>query len=100
MIGCGVDYSVQYLWRQREEARSGLSTTQAIVATLSTTGKAICFNALAVMIGFSPLMLSTFSPIRFFGVMMVVSIFCCLVGALLVIPAINILIKPKFIEKS
>ncbi|MFO7617727.1 MAG: MMPL family transporter, partial [Bacteroidales bacterium] len=97
MIGCGVDYSVQYLWRQRAEAQTGLNPSQAVITTLSTTGKAICFNALAVMVGFSPLLFSTFNPIRFFGLMMLVSIFCCLVGALLVIPAVNMLLNPKFL---
>lgn len=97
MIGCGVDYTVQYLWRQRSEMAAGLSQPRAVIKTLYTTGKAILFNALAVMIGFSPLIFSTFSPIRFFGTMMLVSIFACLIGALVVIPAVNLVVKPGFL---
>jgi len=100
MIGCGVDYTVQFLWRQRDEMAAGLSPGRAVVKTLYTTGKAISFNALAVMIGFTPLIFSSFSPIRFFGVMMVVSIFACLVGALVVIPALTLILKPKFLKAS
>ncbi|MFA6128557.1 MAG: MMPL family transporter [Bacteroidales bacterium] len=98
MIGCGVDYTVQFLWRQREEMAAGLSVPRAVVKTLYTTGKAISFNALAVMIGFAPLIFSTFSPIRFFGVMMVTSIFACLVGALVVIPALTLVVRPGFMK--
>ncbi|TSA33770.1 MAG: hypothetical protein D4R64_13520 [Porphyromonadaceae bacterium] len=101
MIGCGVDYTVQFLWRQRDEMAAGLSPGRAVVKTLYTTGKAISFNAFAVMIGFTPLIFSSFSPIRFFGVMMVASIFACLIGALVVIPALTLILKPKFlIEKT
>jgi hydrophobe/amphiphile efflux-3 (HAE3) family protein len=98
MIGCGVDYTVQYLWRQRSEMEAGLTQPRAVVKTLYTTGQAISFNALAVMLGFTPLIFSTFLPIRFFGLMMLISIFICLIGALVVVPAINLVWKPKFME--
>ncbi len=99
MIGCGVDYTVQFLWRQRDEMAAGHSARRAVVKTIYTTGQAIIFNAFAVMVGFSPLIFSSFSPIRFFGIMMVVSIFACLVGALVIIPALTLILKPKFLSK-
>jgi hypothetical protein len=37
-------------------------------------------------------------PVRFFGFLVVVSIFACLIGALVVIPALVIVLKPKFLE--
>jgi uncharacterized protein len=98
MIGCGVDYTVQFLWRQRDEMSAGLSPQRAVVKTIYTTGKAISFNAFAVIVGFSPLIFSTFSPIRFFGIMMIVSIFACLIGALVVIPALTLAINPNFLK--
>jgi predicted RND superfamily exporter protein len=100
MIGCGVDYTVQFLWRQRDEMKAGLSPNRAVIKTIYTTGKAISFNAFAVMVGFMPLIFSSFSPIRFFGVMMVASIFACLVGALVVIPALTLIWKPKFLNEK
>jgi len=100
MIGCGVDYTVQYLWRQRSEIAAGLSDSRAVVKTLYTTGQAITFNALAVMIGFSPLIFSSFSPIRFFGLMMFISIFICLIGALILVPALTLVWHPKFLTNN
>jgi len=100
MIGIGVDYTVQFLWRLRDEMLAGLSSGRAVVKTLYTTGKAISFNALAVMIGFTPLIFSSFSPIRFFAIMIVVSIFTCLIGALVVIPSLALIIRPKFLVQN
>lgn len=99
MVGCGVDYTVQYLWRQRAEMEAGLSQPRAVIKTLYTTGQAISFNALAVMLGFTPLIFSTFRPIQFFGLMMLISIFICLIGALVIVPAINMVWKPKFLNR-
>jgi uncharacterized membrane protein YdfJ with MMPL/SSD domain len=59
-----------------------------VIRTLSTTGRGILFNALSVIVGFLVLIISSFTPIRYFGVLVVVSIFSCLTGALVVLPAL------------
>jgi predicted RND superfamily exporter protein len=48
--------------------------------------------------GFSALFISSFLPVKFFGFLVVVSISACLIGALVIIPAICLIIKPKFLE--
>ena len=97
MIGVGVDYTIHYLWRHQQEKLEGESTKEAILTTLTTTGKGITFNALSVMIGFAALMFSTFNPIRFFGFLTTLSILTCLVGALIIIPAIILIWEPEFL---
>jgi hypothetical protein len=98
MIGVGVDYTIHYLWRFREERQNGLDLQEAAKKTLNTTGRGIVFNALSVMIGFVVLFTSSFIPVRFFGFLVVVSISSCLMGALILVPALCIVIKPKFLE--
>ncbi|TKJ39098.1 RND transporter [candidate division LCP-89 bacterium B3_LCP] len=100
MIGVGIDYTIHFLWRYREEKRSGLRSPEAVKKTLTTTGRGIVFNALSVIIGFSALLVSNFLPVRFFGFLVVVSISSCLVGALVLIPALCIVFKPKFLEAN
>jgi predicted RND superfamily exporter protein len=63
-----------------------------------TTGRGISFNALSVILGFSALPFSLFLPIRVFGFLVMVSIFTCLVGALVIIPALVLIFKPAFLE--
>jgi len=98
MIGVGIDYTVHFLWRYKEERSNGLSYSEAAKHTLLTTGRGIMFNAFSVIIGFAVLLMSSFVPVRFFGFLVVVSIFACLIGALVVIPALIIVLKPKFLE--
>ena len=98
MIGVGIDYTIHFVWRFREERKLGYTHQEAAMNTLTTTGRGIVFNALSVIIGFSALLFSSFIPVKFFGFLVVVSIFACLVGALLVVPAICVLFKPKFLE--
>jgi len=98
MIGVGVDYTIHFLWRYRQERQDGRAPEAAAIITLTTTGRGIVFNALSVIIGFSVLMISGFMPVRFFSFLVVVSIFSCLVGALVLIPALCLVIKPRFLE--
>ena len=100
MIGVGIDYTIHFLWRYREERKNGLDYADAIRITLRTTGRGIIFNAFSVIVGFSALLLSTFLPVRFFGFLVVVSIFACLIGALVLIPALCLVWKPKFLENN
>jgi len=100
MIGVGVDYTIHFLWRYRSERRKGLMPQDAAKKTLTTTGRGIVFNAFSVIIGFLVLFTSGFMPIKFFGFLIVVSIFSCLVGALVLIPALCLVFKPDFLEPN
>jgi len=98
VIGVGVDYTIHFLWRYREERQKGLDSVTAVKKTLTTTGRGIVFNAFSVIIGFIVMFISNFMPVKFFGFLIVVSIFACLIGGLLLIPALCIVLKPKFLE--
>jgi uncharacterized protein len=100
MIGVGVDYSIHFLWRYREERKLNRPATEAVITTITTTGRGIIFNALSVIVGFSVLILSSFTPIRFFGVLVVVSILSCLIGSLVILPAILLRFRFKFLEPT
>ncbi len=98
MIGVGVDYSIHFLWRYREERRQNRTASEAVITTITTTGRGIIFNALSVIVGFVVLIISSFTPIRFFGVLVVVSILSCLVGALVILPAVLLRFRFRFLE--
>ena len=100
MIGVGVDYTIHYLWRYREERRNGQAPIAAVKTTLTTTGRGIMFNAFSVIIGFSALLFSSFLPVQFFGFLVIISIFACLIGALVLVPALCLVLKPKFLESK
>lgn len=98
MIGVGIDYTIHFLWRYREERMLDRPAREAVFTTLHTTGRGIIFNALSVIIGFLVLIISSFTPIRNFGVLVVVSIFTCLAGAMLIMPALVLKFRFRFLE--
>jgi predicted RND superfamily exporter protein len=66
-IGIGVDYAIHLIERYRLNRRYGVAVDNAATKTLSHTGRAIIFNAIAVMGGFSVLLVSVFPPNRQVG---------------------------------
>ena len=99
MIGIGVDYTIHFLWRYRSELRLDHTPGTAVRNTLLGSGKGIVYNAWSVIMGFIALLFSAFLPIQYFGFLVVVSISVCLVAALILVPAMCILWKPKFLEE-
>jgi hydrophobe/amphiphile efflux-3 (HAE3) family protein len=100
MIGVGIDYTIHFLWRFKKERLKGAEHGEAAYISLTTAGRGIIINALSVIVGFLALTLSNFAPLRFFGGLVVISITTCLISALVLVPAIVILVKPKFLEKN
>jgi hypothetical protein len=100
MIGVGVDFTIQYLWRYNIELKKGATRNEAISITYRTTGRSIVINALSVMAGFSATFVSGFLSIRFFGYLTLLAIGSCLLYAIIVIPAFMLYFKPSFIEAN
>jgi predicted RND superfamily exporter protein len=92
--------TIQYIWSFKSHIDKGLSHADSTKAAIETIGRSIIINAVSVMAGFSVLMLSGFTSIRFFGYLVLISIGSCLIGAMLLIPAFIIVFKPAFIGKK
>lgn len=90
MIGMavGVDYSLFYLKREREERRKGASTVDAIEIAAATSGRAVIVAGLAVIVAMSGLLLTrdTIFAGLAIGAMLVVSV--AMVGSVTVLPAL------------
>lgn len=99
MIGVGVDFTIQYIWCFNARLNKGLSFNDATFETFRIIGRSIIINAVSVMAGFSILMFSGFTSIRFFGYLVIISIGSCLIGALVVIPAFLMRFRPGFVKK-
>jgi predicted RND superfamily exporter protein len=97
MIGVGVDFTIQYIWCYNMQILNGLPDYEATKKAIMTIGRSIIINGLGVMAGFSALVFSGFTSIRFFGYLVIISIGSCLLGALVFIPAFLIKFRPGFI---
>jgi RND superfamily putative drug exporter len=87
-MAVGIDYSLFYLRREREERARGVSHAQALRIAAATSGRAIVVSGLTVMIALSGLFLTgydVFSGVAI-GTIMVVGV--AVVGSLTVLPAL------------
>ena len=97
-IGVGVDYTIHLFWRLKTETGLGKTLPEAINTTLTTTGRGIIINAFSVIVGFSVLFFSAFPFLKMFALLITLSIFLCLICAMLLMPALCLLIKPSFLN--
>jgi hydrophobe/amphiphile efflux-3 (HAE3) family protein len=98
VMGTGVDFTIQFLWKYRSARQSGLDYGESIVNTLTTTGRAIAFNAICVVAGFGVLVFSSMPPMKHLAVLFSVLTLACMTATLMVVPAICIIWKPKFLD--
>lgn len=99
-IGVGVDYTIHLFWRLKLEFENRETYPVAIKKTLKITGRGIVINAFSVMLGFSVLWFSSFPYLKMFATFIIISLLLCLICALILIPAICIVVKPSFLIKK
>jgi len=98
-IGLGVDYGIYYLGRLAEEKTTGRTISEAVYQGLITNGKSIIQIATTITIG---LLLWVFSALKFqaeMGLLLAIILTLNMFGALLLVPALICVIKPKFLDK-
>ena len=86
-LAVGVDYSLFYLKRERDERRAGRSETAALEAAAATSGRAVLISGITVMIAMAGMFFSGDKTFMSFaiGTMMVVAV--AMLGSLTVLPA-------------
>jgi hydrophobe/amphiphile efflux-3 (HAE3) family protein len=97
-IGVGVDYAIHFVARYRALTRAEGDRERRVQRTIGTTGRAILFNAIVVTAGFLVLMVSNFPPSRYLSALMSVNMMACFLGAMTLIPACLLLLRPGFVE--
>ena len=99
-IGIGVDYVIYIIMRIKEElAMNNVTIQEATIKALATTGRAVFYTVIAVVLG---VLIWVFSPMKFqmeLGSMIGLIIFLNGMGALILISPIIFLINPKFMYK-
>jgi len=99
-IGLGVDYGIYFLGRLLEEMREADGLNDGICRTITSNGKSIWVIATTLTIG---LALWIFSPLKFqaeMGILLAILLLLNMFGALLLVPAMIVIIKPKFVVNA
>ena len=99
-IGIGVDYVIYVIVRMQEElVESNGDYVKASERALTTTGRAVFFTMMAVVLG---CVIFIFSPLKFhmeLGLMVGTIIFLNGLGSIIFVPNLCYLVKPKFMHR-
>jgi RND superfamily putative drug exporter len=87
-LAVGVDYSLFYLRREREERARGRSPTEALQVAAATSGRAVLVSGLTVMTAMAGMFLMGSRVFWSFGMGTLLVVAIAVVGSLTVLPAV------------
>ena len=87
-LAVGVDYSMFYLRREREERAAGRSERAALEAAAATSGRSVLISGLTVMVAMAGMFLTGDTTFASFGVATMIVVAVAMLGSLTVLPAL------------
>jgi uncharacterized membrane protein YdfJ with MMPL/SSD domain len=87
-LAVGVDYTMFYLKREREERAAGRSEEAALEAAAATSGRSVLVSGLTVLVAMAGMFLTGDSTFASFGVATMTVVAVAMLGSLTVLPAL------------
>ena len=87
-LAVGVDYSMFYLRREREERAAGRSERAALEVAAATSGRSVLVSGLTVIIAMAGMFLTGDNIFASFGVATIIVVAIAMLGSLTVLPAL------------
>jgi RND superfamily putative drug exporter len=87
-LAVGVDYSLFYLSRERQERAAGRDRASALQVAAATSGRSILISGLIVMTGLVGMLLSGMATFESLGLAAMVVVFVAMLGSVTVLPAV------------
>jgi RND superfamily putative drug exporter len=87
-LAVGVDYSLFYLKREREERARGISPVDALDIAAATSGRSILISGLTVMVAMAGVFVTGSAIFTGIGVATILVVACSVLGSLTVLPAL------------
>lgn len=100
VVGVGVDQSIQYIYRFKEEFALCGNYIESMHRSHASIGRAMFYSSATIVIGFSILALSQFIPSIYFGVLTSFAMFTAIIGTLTLLPKLILMFKPLGQEKA
>src|SRR3990170_1478144 len=94
-IGVGVDYALFIVTRFRQELESGATVPQAVKGSIETSGKAIFFSGLIVIMALTAVLLAPVVVFRSMALGMIVVVAVVLAASLTLLPALLTLLGER-----
>ena len=87
-LAVGVDYSLFYLRREREERAAGRSEGAALQAAAATSGRSVLISGATVMIAMAGMLFSGDKTFESFSIATMIVVAVAMIGSLTVLPAV------------
>jgi uncharacterized membrane protein YdfJ with MMPL/SSD domain len=87
-LAVGVDYSMFYLKREREERAAGRTEQAALEAAAATSGRSVLISGLTVMVAMAGMFLTGDKGFASFGLATMIVVAVAMLGSLTVLPAL------------
>jgi uncharacterized membrane protein YdfJ with MMPL/SSD domain len=87
-MAVGVDYSLFYVKREREERAAGRAERDALHRAAATSGQAVLVSGATVMVAMAGMLLAGSAVFTSVGLGAMIVVFCSVVGSLTVLPAL------------
>ena len=87
-LAVGVDYSLFYIKREREERAAGQSARAALEAAAATSGRSVLISGMTVMVAMAGMLFSGDKTYLSFGVATMIVVAVAMLGSLTVLPAL------------
>ena len=100
LYGIGTDYILFFLFRYREQLRTGDDTKGSVLHALERAGEAIASAGGAVIVAFMALLLSSLSIFRSIGPALAIAVAVTLLAALTLVPAVVTLLGKRLFFPS
>ena len=91
-LALAIDYTLFIINRYREELTAGLPPEQALIRTMNTAGRTVAYSALTVALSLAAMAVFPMYFLRSLAYAGLTSVALCLIGALLVAPALLIVL--------
>jgi uncharacterized membrane protein YdfJ with MMPL/SSD domain len=87
-LAVGVDYTMFYLKREREERAAGRTEEASLEAAAATSGRSVLISGITVLIAMSGMFLTGDSTFASFGIATMTVVLVAMIGSLTVLPAL------------
>ncbi|MBT4519018.1 MAG: MMPL family transporter [Halieaceae bacterium] len=94
VLGIGVDNCIHYVHRYLREFPKDRDYQATMYRCHGSIGRALYYTTVTVVVGFSMLTFSRFTPSIYFGLLTVVAMAAAVIGALLLLPRLIVVFKP------
>ena len=93
-VGIAVDNTIHYLYRYKIEFAKDQNYIEAMHRSHESIGYAMIYTSAAIMLGFFVLVLSSFVPTIYFGLLTVLTMLMATIADLILLPKLILMAKP------